>query len=144
MRQPLSPLNTLPLLTEGPAVDVFASLLAGDLSIEAHDCAPVMVRLDCTGRSNSRHPCELLFPFFETVLSKARASRCPVEVHFEHLEFFNSSTVTAVVQLIRLARAQATSLSIVFDGTQKWQALTFDALRTFELPDGLVYIRSIA
>ncbi len=131
------------MLTPGAPAEVFASLLAGDLNIEARDCAPMMVRLDCTGRSNSRNPCELLAPYFETVLARARAAGCPVEVHFERLEFFNSSTVTAVIQLIRESRAQGTTLSIFFDGSQKWQALTFEALRTFELPDGLVKIRSI-
>ena len=124
-------------------MEVFASLLAGELSIEARDCAPSMVRLDCTGRSNSRHPSSLLAPYFETVLLRARTAGCPVEVHFERLEFFNSSTVTAIIQLIREARIQGTTLTIFFDGGQKWQALTFDALKTFELPDGLVNIRSI-
>lgn len=122
---------------------VFASLLSGDLSIEARDCAPEMMRLDCTGRSNSRHPCELLMPYFEAILVRARAAGCPIEAHFERLEFFNSSTVTAFIQLISEARAQGTQLSLIFDGEQKWQALTFHALKTFELPDGLVSIRPV-
>jgi alpha-D-ribose 1-methylphosphonate 5-triphosphate synthase subunit PhnL len=55
---------------------------------------------------------------------------------------FTSATVTALIQLIRKARAQGIALVIVFNAEKKWQALTFDALRSFELPDGLLRIRA--
>ena len=123
-------------------MELFASLVSGDLLIEARDSAPMMLRLDWTGRSNSRHPGALLMPYFEAVLVRARDAGCAIEAHFERLEFFNSSTVTAVIQFIREARAQGTTLAILFDGDQKWQALSFEALKSFELPDGLLQIRS--
>lgn len=120
------------------------SLVAGELVIEAEDAAPRTLRLDWHGRSNERNPGVLLAPYFDAVLGRAREAGCGIETHFERLEFFNSSTVTAVIQLIRKARAQGIGLAIIFDGAQKWQALSFDALKCFELPDGLLQIRPSA
>jgi hypothetical protein len=122
-------------------MDLFASLVSGDLLVEARDSAPELLRIDWSGRSNARHPGALLTPYFEAVLMRARDAGCGIESHFERLEFFNSSTVTAVIQFIREARAQGTALAITFDAQQKWQALSFEALKTFELPDGLLQIR---
>lgn len=114
-----------------------ASVVSGDSSIEVRG-SPGLLRLDWTGRSNARHPALALGPWFEAILSRARAAGSGVELHFEQLEFINSSTISATIQFIRQARAQGISLVFVFDGAQKWQALTFEALRTFELPDGLL------
>lgn len=122
-------------------MDVFASLVSGDLLVEAR-AANENLRIDWSGRSNARHPGALLTPYFEAVLVRARAAGCGIESHFERMEFFNSSTVTALIQFIREARAQGTALAITFDGRQKWQALSFEALKSFELPDGLLQIRS--
>lgn len=121
---------------------LYSSLMTGGLVVEAREAGPQTLRVDWFGRSNHRNPSELLRPWFETVLHRARDGGCGIEAHFEQLEFFNSSTVTAVIHFIREARAQGTSLAILFDGSQKWQALSFDALKSFELPDGLLQIRS--
>lgn len=123
-------------------MNLLGPLLTGDSMLVVRE-SPGLLRLDWTGRSNARHPGWALEPLFNAVLAKARAEGLEVEVHFERLEFFNSSTISAAIQFIREARAQGTRLAFVFDGDQKWQALTFDALRTFELPDGLVEIRAL-
>ena len=119
-----------------------ASLVTGDSMVEVRD-SPGLLRLDWTGRSNARHPGGALEPYFEAILARARSEGCQVEGHFEHLEFFNSSTISSAIQFIREARAQGTTLAFVYDGDQKWQALTFEALRTFELPDGLLETRAL-
>ena len=122
-------------------MDLFASLVAGDLLVEARG-SQAMLRLDWSGRSNARQPAAMLAPYFEVVLHRAHGLGCGIEAHFERLEFFNSSTVTAVIKFIRAARDQGTNLAILFDGEQRWQALSFEALKSFELPDGLLQIRS--
>jgi hypothetical protein len=66
--------------------------------------------------------------------------KAPVEVHFEHLEYFNSATVTVIVQMIHDARARSVRLSLVYDPTLHWQRLSFDALRVFA-KDGMMEIR---
>ncbi|MDP1829131.1 MAG: hypothetical protein Q8L48_38060 [Archangium sp.] len=118
-----------------------ASVVTGDSSIEVRDSCGLL-RLDWTGRSNARQPGLALGPWFAALLLRARVAGAGVEVHFEQLEFFNSSTISATIQFIREAQAQGVPLVFVFDGELKWQALTFEALRTFELPDGLLQIRA--
>ena len=123
-------------------MELFASLVAGDLLVEARG-SHRLLRLDWTGRSNARHPGLMLAPWFEAVLERARLDGCGIEAHFEALEFFNSSTIGAVIQFISEARERGIELSLLFDARLHWQALSFDALKTFELEDGLVRIRSV-
>lgn len=120
-------------------MDLFASLIAGDLLVEARGSA-ARLRLDWTGKSNARRPAVMLAPYLEAVLRRAKSSQCAIELHFEQLEFFNSSTLGAVIKFIREAREEGVTISLLFDGAQRWQALSFGALKAFELPDGLVQI----
>lgn len=122
-------------------MEFFASLVAGDLLVEARGSA-ALLRLDWSGRSNARHPAALLIPWFETVLERAHDAGCGIEAHFEALEFFNSSTMGAVIKFIGDARARGIEVSLLFDAEQHWQALSFKALKSLELEDGLVRIRS--
>jgi hypothetical protein len=49
----------------------------------------------------------------------------------------NSSSITAVIQIIRDARAQKVRLEIVFDRDMDWQRLSFDALAVLLQGDDL-------
>jgi hypothetical protein len=118
------------------------SLIVGDLRIEAlEDCAPPAVQLLWKGKSNERHPGEALAPYFREVLATAGTRKLPVELHFEKLEHFNSSTITSIIQLIQDSRARAIKLVLVYDQALKWQKLSFDALRVFA-KDELLELRS--
>lgn len=123
-------------------MDLFASLIAGDLLVEARG-SEARLRLDWTGRSNARRPAVMLAPYLEAVLKRAKSSQCGIELHFEQLEFFNSSTLGAVIKFVRQAREENVTISLIFDGDQSWQALSFEALKAFELPDGLVQILAV-
>ena len=117
-------------------------LVVGDLRIEAiEDEASPSVRLLWRGKSNNRHPSEALVPYFREVLAAAHARRRPVELHFEQLEHFNSSTITSIIQLIQDSRARSIKLILVYDQALKWQKLSFDALRVFAR-DELLELRS--
>ncbi|HET9625657.1 MAG TPA: hypothetical protein VFP84_30035 [Kofleriaceae bacterium] len=87
------------------------------------------------GKSNSRHPLEMLTPYFRDVLAAAAARGLPLELHFEKLEHFNSSTITSIIKLIQDARLRAVKLVLVYDSALKWQKLSFDALRVFAKDD---------
>lgn len=118
------------------------SLKAGDLHIEVGTSAPkAPLRLVWRGKSNERHPGSVLDPFFAQVLDAARAVGVPVEMHFEEVSHFNSSTITSVIQLIHDAREKAIRLVIVYDSKQKWQKLSFDALKVFDKGDDLLELR---
>ncbi len=115
----------------------------GDLTIEAVDGGQGPVQLFWSGKSADRYPARILGPYFTAVLGQAARRRAIVELHFERLEHFNSSTVTAIIQVIQEARAANVKLVIVFDQARKWQKLSFDALRVFVKGDDLLQIRSI-
>ena len=117
-------------------------LVVGDLRIEALESeASPAVQLLWKGKSNNRHPGEALAPYFREVLATASLRRVPVELHFEQLEHFNSSTITSIIQLIQDSRARSIKLILVYDQALKWQKLSFDALRVFARDD-LLELRS--
>ncbi|MCC7381117.1 MAG: hypothetical protein IT384_04770 [Deltaproteobacteria bacterium] len=114
------------------------NLVADDLTIELDRSTEGVIRLDWIGKSNARQPSQILGPFFDSVADQAAQSQSMIEMHFERMEHFNSSTITAVIRFIQHLRAQGVRLKIVFDGALKWQKLSFEALRIFEKPDGLL------
>ncbi|RYE92066.1 MAG: hypothetical protein EOO75_07505 [Myxococcales bacterium] len=113
-------------------------LIAGDLKIQVVQRAPATLELLWTGKSNARNPTATLQPYFSQALAVAAEQKHALELHFEKLEHFNSSTITAIIQLIQEARTKGVKLTIVFDHGVKWQKLSFDALRVFSKGDGLL------
>jgi hypothetical protein len=119
------------------------SLIVGDLRIEAmEDGVARSLQLLWKGKSNSRHPSEMLAPYFRDVLAAASARDLPLEMHFEKLEHFNSSTISSIIKLIQDARLRAVKLILVYDTALKWQKLSFDALRVFA-KDDLLELRPV-
>jgi hypothetical protein len=94
-----------------------------------------------SGKSNDRHPGKILGPYFAKMLDRVATQSVPLELHFETLDYLNSSTITAIIQLIQDARAKAVKLVIVFDPSRRWQKLSFDALKVFARDDGLMELR---
>ena len=101
----------------------------GDLTaaLDRQDAGTLRVRL--SGRSSSREAGKSLAPLFDRVLSDAKGESRALALHFERLEYFNSSTIAALVQFIRAAHEMGVGLTVVYDGQQRWQAMSFDALR---------------
>src|SRR5512138_88194 len=101
----------------------------GDLvaELDREDAGTLRVRL--LGRSSSREAGKTLAPLFDRVLSEAKGEWRVLSLHFEKLEYFNSSTIAALVQFIRSAHELGVGLTVVYDGKQRWQAMSFDALR---------------
>jgi len=117
-------------------------LVAGDLRIRVEPSTPGQpLRLSWHGKSNDRHPGKILLPYLSQALTVAAAGGTGVELRFESLEHFNSSTITALIQLIQESRQRGVALAFVHDPNLKWQKLSFDALRVFAR-DGLLEIRS--
>jgi hypothetical protein len=118
------------------------SLRAGSLVIEAED-APgrgFMV-LNWQGKSSDRNPEKVLEPFFLQALSEAQQRKLGMEMHFEKLVHFNSSTIGYLIQLIQETRRRGVSLVLVFDHALMWQKLSFDALRVFAKDNSLLELR---
>ena len=114
----------------------------GDLRIDVTEIdEPPAVRLAWLGKSNDRQPDKVLAPLFAGAFERVEKKKAPLELHFESLEHFNSSTITTLIQLIQEARGRGARLVVVFDPQRKWQKLSFDALRIFVKADGLFELR---
>lgn len=118
------------------------SLVVGDLTIELTADAAALCCV-WKGKSNDRQPGKLLAPYFEQLMQAAGERHLPLEMHFEELEHFNSSTITALIGLIQRARRDGVKLVMVYDQRLKWQRLSFDALRVFDKRDELFVLRSV-
>lgn len=117
-------------------------LKTADLVIEVREAAePPTLLLSWRGRSAERYPNRVLGPFFAQALDRAAELGAALEMRFHALEHFNSSTITAVIELIQDARARGVRLVIAYDGSIKWQRLSFDALRVFNRGDALLELR---
>lgn len=116
----------------------------GDLNIKTRKDGAEVIRVDWLGKSNSRQPASVLAPYFEELMKTAQSVRQPIEMHFEEIEHFNSSTITALIQLIQKLGQVNLRLSLVYNPRLKWQKLSFDALKVFQKPDGLLEIRENA
>jgi hypothetical protein len=116
--------------------------VSGDLRIDVFEAVPPSpTRLFWNGKSIERDPSRLLVPFYERILKTATDKHTPIEMHFERLEHFNSSTVSTLIQLIQEARKRNIKLVLVFKEGLRWQKLSFDALKVFVKDDGLLELR---
>ena len=112
----------------------------GQLTINCDDPAPGVIRLDWRGRSDARFPGEMLNPYLSQVLAQAHSSAAAVEMHFEALEFLNSSTISVVMHFLNSAREAHVPLSFTYQPKVHWQKLSFEALRVFEVLDKQVRV----
>jgi len=123
------------------AVGAVDDLIAGDLRIAVVEDG-ALVRCDWSGRSVEREADLTLKPFFDRLLVRAQEVGATLEMHFEELDYFNSSTIGTLITFIQKARRQKVHLRMVYDGRIKWQTLSFDALRMFERGDQLFELRA--
>ena len=102
---------------------------AGTLKIEVVELAPPEpIRLVWSGRSTDRNPVKLFGPYLTAVVAQAEARCIAVDMHFERLDYFNSSTISAILMTIQEAKRRKVKLILTFDARLKWQAVNFDTL----------------
>ena len=107
------------------------SLRSGSLLIDVEDRGVAGLRIVWQGKSGDRQPEIILDPFFRGLVDECAARAVPMEMRFEHLHHFNSSTIGYLIQLIQEMRVREVPLVIYFDHGLLWQKLSFDALRVF-------------
>lgn len=115
-------------------------VVLGELTVSAEREAANVLRVLLTGKSASRDAGRELQPVFERLLSTAKEEGRSLVLHFEKLDYFNSSTIAGLVQFIRTAQQGGVGLTVRYDANLKWQAMSFDALRRalkpFETAEG--------
>ena len=117
-------------------------LTAGELRVEVSPGGEASgIRLTFLGKSNAQQPGEVLQPYLARAIEAAVARSFGLELHFERLEYFNSSTIKVIIRFVQEARQCKVPLLLVHDGALRWQKLSFDALRMFDRGDGLLRLK---
>ena len=113
-----------------PQVTPLQELRSGELRIDSK-ADPECLRMVWYGRSAARDPRAVLVPYFEQAIAVASQSGTPVEMHFEGLDYFNSSTIAALIDAIRLGAEHRVPMVMFYKEDVRWQRMSFDALRMF-------------
>jgi hypothetical protein len=61
------------------------------------------------------------------VTARAERASFALEMHFETLEFFNSSTISTIIRYLRALPPQL-RVDVFYDPNHAWQKIFFDAL----------------
>jgi hypothetical protein len=119
------------------------SLSSGELAIVVEDQAEERIVCKWRGRSVERDPGHVLSPYFDQLLDVAHERRAAVEMRFDSLEHFNSSTIATLIRFIQNARGRGIRLVLFYDPSLKWQRLSFEALRVLDKNDQLFQLVSV-
>src|SRR5438445_622366 len=99
---------------------VAATLVGGGYSVVAAGDAevggePPSVRVVWRGRSGARSPWQILSPFFDELSTIAEERALAIEHDFRKLDHMNSSTISALIQLVQTSRTRKVPLRFVYD-----------------------------
>ncbi|HYG67405.1 MAG TPA: hypothetical protein VD838_07085, partial [Anaeromyxobacteraceae bacterium] len=90
------------------------TITLADLTAQLDRSDPTSLRILLSGKSASREAGKVLAPLFDQSLAIATGERRRLALHFEKLEYFNSSTIAALVQFIRAAQQAGVALTVVY------------------------------
>ena len=95
------------------------------------------------GVSDSRDPAKVLEPLLASAVAKAELSRKELVLDFRPLSRMNSSTVPPILRVLHHAkRASNLKVTVLYARLQRWQTISFSALKAFESPDGRVTVHA--
>jgi hypothetical protein len=101
------------------------------------------IHMEWTGRSVDRDPSKFITPILLESLRKTSHNDKRVLLDFRRLEYMNSSTITPVIKALERAKRGATKITVLYDGSLKWQDLAFSALEIFQTTDKRVEIKGL-
>ena len=122
-------------------MEKFTGITDGPLSISRDDEERGVV-LRFTGKSILRDPTELLQPNLFLVLEEVEESGKRLFLDFSQLMYMNSSTFTPLVKTLEKARRGNAQVTVIYNATQKWQAVSFQAMSIFDTADGRVHVEA--
>lgn len=113
----------------------------GDLRLEVREEPRGVIRIDWRGKSNLPNPESVLTPFLGDVTSRASKGNAALEMHFEELEFFNSSTISTIIRHLKKL-PPTLKVDVIYNSNHAWQKIFFDALWFFEKSNKLFRIQA--
>ena len=115
----------------------------GDLTIDVEEPSPDRIVLRWKGASNTRDPGSALKVFFDIVFAEASGRKAAVEMHFEDLSFFNSSTVSALLRVVAEAGRLSLPMILHYDGSLRWQSHNFEGIKALASSLPFLKVQSI-
>jgi hypothetical protein len=114
----------------------------GDLTVEVAE-SPGAIRIELRGKSGERSPEQFLGPLFRDLARRAQGGH--LELHFEQLSYFNSSTMGAFIGFLQQLKAQRPRPTVVlsYDGSSNLQRVSLEALRIFDAPGGFLKLTPV-
>lgn len=109
--------------------------ILGELIIDVVEPRPDLIEVYWSGSSSSRDPANVLKPFFTLALAEATTRNARLELHFEKLKYFNSSTVAALLRFVQDAAKQSVKLALYYDGSLRWQEHNFKTISLLHGPE---------
>lgn len=79
------------------------------------------------GRSDLADPSKSLTPYFSSLVEEMPKKKLILD--FAKLEFMNSSTVPAIINLVKILNEKGVATQIVYDASLQWQRSSFNALK---------------
>jgi anti-anti-sigma regulatory factor len=116
---------------------------AGALRVEKH-AADTELRVVLSGKSIIRSANEVLLPVLLEALTGAQGAGKRLVLDFRPLTYMNSSSFAPVIKVLEKARLGGAHLQVLYSSEQKWQEVSFAAMRIFSTPDGRISVQAAA
>ena len=117
----------------------FGGVQEGPLTIRREETSGDLT-LVFEGKSILRDPTEFLQPILLQVVEEIDAEGKRLVLDFSDLAYMNSSTFTPLVKTLERARLGRSRMTVLYDADQKWQSVSFSALKIFTTDDARVAV----
>lgn len=117
----------------------FEGVQQGPLTIRREETSEDLT-LVFEGKSILHDPTEFLQPILLQVVEEIDAEGKRLVLDFSDLAYMNSSTFTPLVKTLERARLGRSRITVLYDADQKWQSVSFSALKIFTTDDARVAV----
>jgi len=102
-------------------------LKEGKLEIKVSK-GPAKTVITWFGQSDAQKPSEFLTPFFTELIKNFKGGE--IEADFTKLSYMNSSSVSPIIQFLKMADTKSIKTTVKYKAGSVWQNATFRALDT--------------
>lgn len=101
------------------------------------------IYIGLTGKSVDRDPGQMITPILLESLKLIGETNRHIILNFCQLEYMNSSTITPIIKILERVKRGHNRLTLLYDKSLKWQALSFSALEIFQTDDNRIEIKGV-
>jgi hypothetical protein len=105
-------------------------LKEGRLEIKASG-TPAKTMLTWLGHSDAQNPAQFLTPYFTELINEFKGTE--IVADFSKLSYMNSSTVSPIIQFLKMANTKSIKTTVQYDASSTWQSASFKALKAMSM-----------